>query len=465
VTAAFSPKEFQAATGGRWVGRTEPIPIAGVYTDTRKSRPGAVFVALEGPNFDGHAYLSRAAEQGAGALLAAERYLKEHAEILDLPVAVLAVEDPLYALGQLAQAYRRELSPRTVAVTGSVGKTTVKDLLVSVVGQKYRVHGSRANYNNLIGLPLEILEMKKTDEVLIVECGADRPGEIGRLVEICQPQIGVVTHIVPCHLERLGSTERIAEEKGRLLAGLSEPDPHAVVNGRAAERDRLLQDCRAPVLLYGSGGDTHVWAEHEQYDEQERASFEVCSEENRYPVQLQIAGAHQVDNALAAAAVARLLDLPGEAVQAGLAAYEGAWGRMQRVILPDGAVLIEDVYNSNPSSMQAALDYLARQRNRERTGVFGEMWDLGPDSEHWHWVVGRQITRDHVETLIAVGPLAQGFIEGALKSGRPPKEIHAFAATHEALQWLRDHRRSDSLIFVKGSRGMKMETITEGLKA
>lgn len=465
MTASFSPHQIQEATGGRWIGAVAKTDLQGVFTDSRVPRAGGLFIPLRGPNFDGHAFLERAAREGAAAVLAEERYLAEYpAEARALPVPVLAVSDTLFALGELARAYRASLSPRTIAITGSVGKTTVKNLIASVAEQYYDVHASRKNYNNLIGLPLEILQMSYTAEILIVECGADRPGEVSRLTEIAQPHIGVVTHIVPCHLERFGTLQRVAEEKGKLLAGLQEPAPCAVVNAAVPERETLLAACKAPVRFYGRQAESVVWAEDEALGDDGTPSFWVCDAHHRFPVQLQVVGAHQIENALAAALVGRLLDIPPDEIKTGLEAYSGCWGRMQRVQLPDGTVLIEDVYNSNPASMEAALDFLARSSRRPRVGVFGEMWDLGEASEHWHLHVGRQISGGCLETLLAVGPKAKGFADGATQAARPPAEIHHFETTGEALQWLRTNRKPGGLLLVKGSRGMQMETISEGLK-
>lgn len=463
MSATFSQQQVKEATRGRWL-RDLVETLRGVFTDTRQPVAEALFVPLRGPNFDAHEFLGEAVAKGAGAVMVEESYFTAHQELEDLPVPILLVRDTLYALGELARYYRANLSPRTIAITGSVGKTTVKELIASVARQRYEVHSTRANYNNLIGVPLEILRMSIATEVLVVECGADRPGEISRLTEITQPNIGVVTHIVPCHLERFGTIQRVAEEKGQLLTGLQEPAATAVVNIKAPERSSLLSGCKAPVRFYGKGSESVIWAEKEHLHEDGTASFDICDARRRIPVHLNIVGTHQIDNALAAAAVGTLLDLGEDEIRAGLEGYQGTWGRMQRMELPDGVLLLEDVYNSNPASMQAALDFLANFRNRKRIGVFGEMWDLGRESEHWHRVVGRQISRDHVDTLIAVGSLAGGFAEGAASNEMPPHEIYHFETSEKALEWLLNNRKPGSLILVKGSRGMKMETISEGLK-
>lgn len=465
MTASFSSHQAEEATRGHWVGIPPDADLQGVYTDTRQPRTGGLFVALRGPNFDGHEFLAEAAGQGAAAAVLDEAYVAAHAgQVARLGMPLLAVADTLHALGELARTYRASLSPRTIAITGSVGKTTVKNLIASVADQRYELHASRKNFNNLIGLPLEILEMSYAAEVLILECGADRPGEVARLSEIAQPHIGVITHVVPCHLERFGTLQRVAQEKGKLLAALQEPAPCAVVNAAAAERETLLAECKAPVRFYGRQAESIIWAEQEEINADGKACFLLCDAQQRVPVQLQIFGAHQVDNALAAATVGHLLDIPLDDIKTGLEAYNGCWGRMQRTLVSDGTVLIEDVYNSNPASMKAALDFLARSPQRPRIGIFGEMWDLGPDSDDWHHQVGREITRDHLETLLAVGPKAKGLADGASTSAHPPGRIHHFETTAEALQWLKANRPPGGLVLVKGSRGMKMETLSEELK-
>lgn len=466
MTAIFSPIEAAQATGGRWTGEPKDCVLRGVYTDTRQPKPGSLFIALKGPNFDAHDFLARAVQQGAAAAMVEEGFLAEHSDAVRCGIPLLAVRDSLQGLGDLARFWRHHChAVRAIAITGSVGKTTVKEMIASVLRQLGRVHSSRGNFNNLIGLPLEILAMPTDSDALVVECGADRPGEIERLTEICQPEIGLVTHVVPCHLERFESMEGIAREKGKLLAGLSGANPQAVVNSRAAELGILLAGCRVPVSFYGKGKDSRLWSEHETFDNRGRARFQICGETVRFEVSLQVAGSHQPENAVAAALTATILGAPAEAIREGLQSYRGSWGRMNLVERPGGGWLVEDVYNSNPASMQAALDYLAGQSQRPRIGVFGEMWDLGAESAHWHRITGKQMTRAHLEILIGVGPLARGFLEGSQNSAYPPETMHYFETTEKALQWLKDNAPPESLIYVKGSRGMKMESITEGLKA
>lgn len=464
MTANFSPEELQQATGGRWL---TPPPLGqtrGVYTDTRQPREAAVFVALRGENFDGHAYLEEAASQGAAAVMADENYAAAQPETAQMAVPVLVVEDTLRAFGDLAAYYRRRVAPRTVAITGSVGKTTIKDMTASVLATVFRVHSSRGNYNNLIGVPQEILSMREDTEVLIAECGADRPGEVQRLTEIVQPNAGVISHVFPCHLERFGTLEGIASEKGKLVAGLVEPDPVAVLNSQAAEREVLLSGCDAPVRYYGYGSESLLQARRERLCKDGTFSFLLVAEEEEIRVRLKVLGEHQVENALAAATVGYLLGVSLDDIARGLESCQGYWGRMKSTELKNGITLVEDVYNSNPGSMQAALDFMARFPRKTRIGVFGDMLDLGEESEHWHRVTGKQITSDFVDILVAVGPLAQGFAEGAASRSKPPGVIQHFENTPDALEWLLDKLEPGSLVLVKGSRGMKMETITEGLK-
>ena len=463
MSAYFTADQLQQATAGRWVGQAATAVMQGIYTDTRNPRPGAAFVALRGENFDGHEYLAVASQQGAAALVANEQFVQSHPDVVTGHVPLLAVPDTVKALGQLGRDWRLRVSPRTVAITGSVGKTTVKDLIIAVASRRFRVHGSRGNYNNLIGLPLEILGMAPDTEVLVVECGADRPGEIQSLSEICLPNIGVVTHVVPCHLERFGSVSRIAEEKGKLLTALQGSNPQAVVFSGCAERNLLTAGCPAPITLYGRGGRYLLRAENESLSVDGTSVFDLCEGNSRVRVQMQLIGAHQVDNALAAATVGRILEIPLEDIKTGLESCTSGWGRMKKTELQDGTIVIEDLYNSNPQSMQAALDFLSRYRGKRRIAVFGEMWDLGTESEHWHLAVGRQITRDHAEVLVTVGSKAVAFVDGALQGGRAPEEIQQFENTQEALQWLLNNRTAGALILIKGSRGMKMENISKGL--
>jgi UDP-N-acetylmuramoyl-tripeptide--D-alanyl-D-alanine ligase len=466
MTVVLTAQEAASATGGHWRGPAPGAPaFEGVYSDSRSPRPGALFVALRGPNFDGHHFLEQAAGQKAAALLAETKVLEERPELLErLGVPVLVVKDTLQALGDLAAAWRNKIGPRVIAITGSVGKTTVKDMTAAVLSGQFRTHASRKNFNNLIGQPMAILEMPADTEMLVLECGADRPGEMQRHAEVCAPDLAVVTHVVPCHLERFGSLEEVAREKGKLLAGLTEAGVTALVFSGSAEQQALLAECRKPVQFYGPGNQSGFFAEDIALDDEGRAQFTFIHPGGRFPIRLRTLGIHQVDNATAAAAIGTLVGTKEETIREGLESYEGAWGRMKKTKLPDDVLLIEDVYNSNPASMQAALDFLSQVHRRPRIGIFGEMWDLGQEAEHWHWVVGRQITRDHLEILVGVGSLAGLFIEGSVKGGMPPERLEHFLSNEDTLQWIKGNLEPGCVVFIKGSRGMQMEHISGGLK-
>jgi UDP-N-acetylmuramoyl-tripeptide--D-alanyl-D-alanine ligase len=438
---AWTPEQLAAAAGAellRAEGRSGGPSRATI--DSRAIEPGDLFVGLPGERVDGGGFAAAALEAGAWGVLVAP----EHARELRIDGVVLSADDPLAALQRLARAWRRELGAQVIAITGSVGKTSTKDLTAALIGPHRAMVASRANFNTEIGLPLEVLAAPAGTEVLVLELAMRGAGQIAELTEICEPDVGVITNIGPVHLEILGSIEAIAAAKAELVAGLrgdatavlpyDEPllDPH--------RRDDL------PVVTFGGPGADVTW----------EADGVLSYRAERVDLDVGLTARHQLTNALAAYAAARAVGVaPSGRVDVQLSALRG-----ERVDLPNGAVLIDDCYNANPLSMRAALDDLAASDTAgRRVAVLGDMLELGPEEVERHREIGAHATASGVELLITVGPLAAAMLETFEGEG------HAVTDAAAAASLAGDLLRDGDLVLVKASRGVGLERVGKVLSA
>lgn len=422
----------------QWCGGTvaleyEQIAFHGVNFDTRLLRAGELFVAICGAR-DGHAYAQSAMEKGAAAVLASRP--------VDAPA--IYVDDTVAAMQRIAKAWRETLRARVIGITGSVGKTTTRGMIASVLQTTFFTQTTLKNFNNDIGLPVSLLAVEDDCQAAVLEMGMNHRGELSALTAIAQPDIAVITNIGTMHIENLGSREGILHAKLEILEGLR-PDGRAVFCGD----DDLL---RAEAKKYGAltfglseGCDVRGTAVN-------GTSFTVCGLGAHFPVSLKIAGEHNVYNALAAAAVGLLCGVTPENIQKGLAAYETT-GMRQNVFTSDGITVIEDCYNAGPESMRAALKLLAGYEGR-RIAVLGGMLELGDYAPQAHTEVGA-FAAQTADLLFVYGENSEYYLRGAhdmtCAQGFP---------THEALaQALQATLRSGDVLLVKGSRGMKMERV------
>jgi UDP-N-acetylmuramoyl-tripeptide--D-alanyl-D-alanine ligase len=410
-------------------------PPSRVVIDSREAGPGDLFVGLRGEQVDGGTFALQALEQGAWGVLVA----RPHAEALtrgpdaEPRGAVLAAEDPLAALANLARAWRHELGAKVVGVTGSTGKTSTKDVLGAMLALDGRVVATPQNWNTEIGLPLTILSAPPGTEVLVLEMAMRGPGQIAELAGIAGPDVGVVTNVGPVHLEQLGSLEAIADEKTALLRGL-QPGGAAVV---PAGDERIAARVPAPlrVVTFGPGGDVEALPDG---------------------LQVPVTSAHMRLNALAALAAARAIGRePRGSVDVRLSALRG-----QRHELADRSVVINDCYNANPMSMRAALDDLAASAPGRRVAVLGDMLELGPDERRFHEEVGAHAARAGVDLLVAVGPRARGIAAGYGDAG----EAHEAPDAAAAAQLVPGLVRAGDTVLVKASRGVALEAVVAALE-
>jgi UDP-N-acetylmuramoyl-tripeptide--D-alanyl-D-alanine ligase len=431
----WSPAQVAAAAGGRLVA---PAPRPGgpdrAVIDSRAAGSGDLFVGLVGEQVDGGRFAPQALAAGAWGVLVAP----EHAEAAQcaMPGALIAAGDPLQALQRLASEWRRALGCPVVGITGSVGKTSTKDILAAMLAQSRRTVANRENFNTEIGLPLTVLEAPEGTEALVLEMGMRGPGQIAELAAIAEPDVAVITAVAPVHLELMGSIEAIAAAKAELVAALRPGGTAIVPAGEALLEAHRRDD--VSTVTFGPGGDV-----------------------DELPDGLQLAGvgggpilsAHMRRNALAALAAARALGVePSGLLEVALSSFRG-----QRIELADDIVVVNDCYNANPMSMRAALDDLAASASGRRVAVLGDMLELGPDEARFHAEVGAHARAVGVDVLVAVGPRAAHFADGYGEVITLPDAQAAARAVPALLQ-------PGDTVLLKASRGVGLEVVARVLE-
>jgi len=460
--------------------RGERVRFREAVNDSRQAREGSLFVALPGERHDGHEFVGAAFAAGArGALVkplirqnppdavlwepAADPTLAATWSALttDKPVCIV-VDDPLQALQRLA-AYRRRQFPtcRVIGITGSIGKTSTKDLAAAVLAQAYRTLKSPGNYNNEIGLPLTLLRLDETYQRAVLEMSMYDLGEIALLAEIAQPQVGVVINVEPIHLERLGTIARIAQAKAELVAALP-PEGVAILNGDDPHV-RAMRDATAArrVLFYGRQPDNELWADEVVSRGLEGIALRFHWHGETIPAALPLIGAHHVWTALAAVAVGLAEGMPWDQIIAGLAQPE----LPSRLVIVPGirqTRLLDDTYNAGPASVLAALEVLALAPER-RVAVLGDMLELGAEEEAGHRLVGARAA-EIAQRLITVGPRAQLIAAEAIARGMPAAAVRRVGSNQEAVAALTELLEPGDTVLIKGSRGMTMEEIVAALR-
>jgi UDP-N-acetylmuramoyl-tripeptide--D-alanyl-D-alanine ligase len=462
LIAALTARDVLAATDGRLLQGDGGTRFHGVSIDTRTLEPGFLFFAIRGPHHDAHRFLADAARSGATGWVIDDAEACPSASPTRPPVAIL-VPDTTRALGQTAAWHRQGFTGPLVAITGSNGKTTTKEMCAAILSEAGPCLRTRGNLNNEYGLPLTLLARSDEDRTAVVELGMNHRGEIARLAAIARATVGVVTNVGSAHLEHLGSREEIAREKADLLAALP-ADATAVLFGDdpllCAQRERIV----ARVRTFGLGPDCDVRAERIERPRAGRFAFDLVCATGR--VRVEVAGIHAgtVPNALAAATAARVAGAPDADVVAGLAAYEPAPGRMNLRALAGDLLVLDDTYNANPQSLAAALSGLMELRGEGRAlAVLGDMGELGRAAPDAHREAGRLAARLAVDWLAALGDHAALVIASAGEAGLPTDRGFV-ASDHEELveRLLRELRPGDRIL-VKGSRSMRMERIVEKL--
>jgi UDP-N-acetylmuramoyl-tripeptide--D-alanyl-D-alanine ligase len=441
------------ATGGELAGPrrlagagSDPV-LTSVSTDSRRVEKGALFVPLRGKRHDAHRFVEEAILAGASFSLVAR-----DAPFHRLPPNVVVVRDTTRALGDLARWHRSRFDVPVVGITGSCGKTTVKEMVRAVLGD--RVVASPASYNNEVGVPLTLLQMDQRTRAAVVEIGTNAPGEIAHLTGIARPTVGVLTNIEAAHLERLGSIRGVMEEKAALLEGLPD-DGVAVVNADNYHCREVMEQVACHLVTFGTWEDADVYGT-EEYATPDGVGFYLYG---RLPVEVPALGLHNVANALAAVAVGLWLNRKPEQVREALARYQAPPMRMSREVV-GGVVLVNDAYNANPRSMEAAiLELSARPCEGRRVAVLGDMLELGEESASHHEALGRKVAKAGIDLLWGVGPGAERLVEEAVRTGMSRHAVAWSPGLEEAgAEPPFEARPGDAWLF-KASRGMALETL------
>ncbi|MBK9516420.1 MAG: UDP-N-acetylmuramoyl-tripeptide--D-alanyl-D-alanine ligase [Anaeromyxobacter sp.] len=457
----FTAAELAAATGGRWLD-SPPPGVEGLSTDTRAVVAGSLFVALRGERFDAHAFLGEASRAGAAAALV-------HDDAAPAPgLPRLLVGDTLAALGAVARHHRRRFDLPVVAVTGSNGKTTTREMTAAILATRGPVLKTEGNLNNEVGVPLTLLRLTGEHRAAVIELGMNHPGEIGRLTALALPQVGVVTNAAAAHLAGLGTVDGVADAKAELWQGLP-PGGVAVAN---ADDPRLLRRAQASgrrLLTFATGrqrrGDVVVLEVLSQDATGLRFLLGVGNRE--LEVALPLVGAHNAANAAAAACAAIAMGCDDREIVRGLAGVAPVGRRLRLERLPSGVLLVDDCYNANPSSMTAALHTLrdlARAEGGRAVAALGDMLELGPGELELHRAVGAEAAAAGVDRLLAFGPRSAALLAGARAAGLPPAHTFHTEDVAALCAETRATLRAGDVLLVKASRGLKLERLVEALR-
>ena len=463
--AKWTSQAVADATSGTLNGRPRRA-LEGVSTDTREAQDGRLFIALSGPNFDAHDFLGTAVEKGAKGLLISKSF---RGALPDGDYDVIRVKDVLTALGDLGRAHRRRWGGPVFALTGSNGKTTTKEMAAAILAVSRSVLKTAGNLNNLIGVPMTLLGLESHHEAAVVEMGMNRLGEIARYTEIAEPNAGVVINIGPAHIGELGSIQNIAQAKGELYQGLAAhahqvvnvDDPLVLMVAKAAERSSRR------TRTFGRAPHANVCLVEATDAPEGGQRVKLTVDGQAIEFQLPLAGAHNAQNAAAAVALVTALDnvkVSLDDVVKGLEGVQIVGGRM-RAEKVGPYLVIDDSYNANSASMQAAIETMAKQaarQSRRLVAVLGEMREQGSFSESEHRRVGDAAVRHGVAVLAAFGPDALPMADAVAAAKVPSR--HEASDADALFDWLRTQLQDGDIVLVKGARGIRMEQFIERLK-
>ena len=433
------------------------IEVHKISTDTRTLEEGSMFIAIRGERTDGHKYIKNAFEKGASVV------------VTEVPVeapdgcSVIVVDDTIKALGVMAKKYIKSFNIPVVGITGSVGKTTAKEMIAQILSTEYNVHKTVGNYNNHIGLPLSVLELKHEHTAAVFEMGMSSLGEIEYLSDIIRPDIGVITNIGMSHIEKLGTRQNILRAKLEIIKGLKE-NGKLILNGD----DELLSGLNGllpiPLVFYGTYETSKLNAFGIESLGEAGVRFTVNLRNEDVEIVLPAPGIHNVSNALAAIACAMELNVSNENIKNGLAKYSQEKMRLNIIKYDSGIKVINDSYNSAPASALASLSVLREVAGEKRSiAVLGDMFELGEYAREAHRQVGASVVREHIGHLVAIGNLARDYVQGALEAGMNEENTKHFITIEQAIPYLSDFFEPEDIILFKGSRGMNLEKVIEGV--
>lgn len=462
MNTRFTADQVATWCNGRVVSGSPNSELEGLAIDTRKVTSPQLFAAIVGPNHDAHAFVAQAADAGAGAIMINTD--REDALVKVSDATVITVPDTTRGIGDLAAGHRAQFTGMVVALTGSSGKTTTKEMIASVLEADAPCLKTEGNLNNDFGVPLTLLSRRDEHVRAVIEMGMNHRGEISRLAEITNPDIGLVTNVGTAHIEFLGSRDEIAAEKGDLFAAIS-GDGTAVANWDDERVRAQSKRAAGAVISFGTTREAMVYADDVRFHASGAYHFTLTTENGRATASILGLGETTVINALAAAAVGVACDLDLDCIVRGLENYRGIAGRMSKLSLGQHIHLIDDTYNANPQSMGAAIASVAQLSADGRAiAVLGGMGELGNNAGQAHRDAGKQVFEAGISLLVTVGEAARGIAEGAIAAGMSESSVRSFDA-HDAAAEAADQALNDGdWVLVKGSRAARMEKIVEALR-
>ncbi len=451
------------ATGGRFVSGRPDAKFRAISTDTRSLEPGDLFLALSGDTFDGENFVEEAVKRGAAGVIVAGPMPTE------VPVPVIQVTDTLQALGDMA-AYRRATmhNLQLIAITGSSGKTTVKEMCAAILKEEYNVLKTGGNFNNLIGMPLTLLGIDSRHDVAVIEMGMNRPGEIARMAEISDPDIACIVNVHGAHLAGLGSIDGVAKAKEELFKG-GKSWAKFCVNIDDKRVRAMARRCNQQKITFGRGRNAYVRATHVRNLGEEGMLFTLKIGKEKMRIQIPSLGDHSVSNALAAAALSHAVGVEMEQIAKGLTGFQAIDKRMNIEEI-GGLKIVNDCYNSNPASMLAAFEtVIGMKKEHKCMAVLGDMLELGDASCKAHRRLGETVACKGFNYLLSYGEFSRKVVEGALDASMTMKQARRVETKDDAVETILNLKSLGALnkgdyVLIKGSRGMRMETIIEQLR-
>jgi UDP-N-acetylmuramoyl-tripeptide--D-alanyl-D-alanine ligase len=427
------------------------LNVVNINTDTRSICDGEVFLALKGPNFDGHKFIADAKQKGAIGVIVQHK--------VDVDIVQFVVSDTRIALGNIGAAVMAQVNPKTIAITGSVGKTTVKEMCAAILSVHGDVLATKGNFNNDIGVPLTLLRLEPQHRFAVIELGANHLGEIAYTTSMAKPDVAVVCNVAAAHLEGFGSLMGVAKAKGEIFDGLKD-DGVAIVNCDSEFSQYWLDKLKGrTVKCFSSTEKLDIWAENISLDENARASFLLCTQEQKVPVTLALPGKHNVSNALIAAALTSEFDVSLEEIATALATMGDVKGRVNLIKVTDSLTVIDDTYNANVKSVKAAIDLLSDIQGH-RILALGDMGELGEQARTYHQEVGEYAKQQGIDELYTLGVLSKYASDVFDKPNRH------FSNREEMLKQIQtslNNTNNKTTLVVKGSRSSRMELLVTDL--
>jgi len=446
--------EIIQAANGTLINGSPEAEIKNISTDTRRIMQGDLFIPLVGDNFDGHDFIAKALQDSACGYLTSKR-----AEIISDAV-IIKVEDTLKALQDISAYYRDKFNIPFVAVTGSVGKTSTKEMIYSVLSKKLNVLKTQGNFNNHIGLPLTLLNLSDIDKAAVVEMGMSGIGEISVLSKIVKPHIAVITNIGLAHIGKLGSRQNILKAKMEIVDGMDE-NGIIVLNADDPMLWELKNSIKYNTIYVGYREEADIKAYNVKVDQDMNTSFNVKIKDKEYQFIISVPGFHNVYNALASIAVGLRFRIPMEDMIDAIANFKSGKMRMNVMKLSNNIKVINDTYNANPSSMEEALNVMRQMPGARKIAVLGDMLELGEWTRQAHMDIGKSVVKSSINHLITLGENSRFIAEGAAMLGMSQRKINTCNSIKEANSYLSKLIREGDVILIKGSRGMQMEGIVD----